>query len=42
MHGVRAVFDYVVLLTAPRREGLRWIEVGDPRLRKADKLVTPR
>jgi hypothetical protein len=41
-HGVRAVFDYVVLLTAPRREGLRWIEVGDPRLRKADKLVTPR
>ena len=26
--------------TAPRREGLRWIEVGDPRLRKADKLQT--
>jgi hypothetical protein len=30
--------DQVMLLTAPRREGLRWIEVGDPRLRKADKL----
>jgi hypothetical protein len=40
--GVRAVLDYVVLVTAPRREGLRWIEVGDPRLRKADKLVTTR
>jgi len=41
-HGVRAVLDYAVLLTAPRREGLRWIEVSDPRLRKADKLVTTR
>src|SRR5262245_32436305 len=41
-HAVRVVLDYVVLLTAPRREGLRWIEVGDPRLRKADKLVTTR
>jgi len=39
---VRVVLDYVVLLTAPRREGLRWIEVSDPRLRKADKLVTTR
>jgi hypothetical protein len=39
-HAVRAVLDYAVLLTAPRREGLRWIEVSDPRLRKADKLVT--
>ena len=35
---VRAGFDYVVDITAPRREGLRWIEVSDPRLRKADKL----
>jgi hypothetical protein len=41
-HAVRAVLDYVVLLTAPRREGLRWIEVSDPRLRKADKLLTTR
>jgi hypothetical protein len=37
---VRAGLDYLVLLTAPRREGLRWIEVGDPRVRKADKLQT--
>lgn len=36
----RAGLDYVVLATAPRREGLKWIEVGDPRLRKADKLHT--
>lgn len=36
----RAGLDYVVLLTASRRDGLRWIEVGDPRLRKADKLQT--
>jgi hypothetical protein len=37
---VRAGFDYLVLLTAARRDGLRWVEVGDPRLRKADKLQT--
>ena len=37
---VRAGLDYLVLLTAPRLEGLRWIEVGDPRVRKADKLQT--
>jgi hypothetical protein len=37
---MRAGLDYLVLITAPRREGLRWIEVGDPRLRKADKLQT--
>jgi cytoskeletal protein RodZ len=41
-YAVRAAVDYVVLLTAPRREGLRWIEVSDPRLRKADKLKTAR
>src|SRR5262245_35312522 len=41
-HAVRAALDYVVLLTAPRREGLRWIEVSDPRLRKANKLPTTR
>ena len=39
---VRASLDYLVLLTAPRREGLWWIEVSDPRLRKADKLKTTR
>jgi hypothetical protein len=36
----RAGLDYVVLITASHRDGLRWIEVGDPRLRKADKLQT--
>ncbi len=36
----RAGLDYVVRLMAPRREGLLWIEIGDPRLRKADKLQT--
>jgi hypothetical protein len=35
---VRTGFDYLLLLTAPRREGLKWLETGDPRLRKADKL----
>jgi helix-turn-helix protein len=37
---IRAGLDYVVVATAPRREGLKWIEVGDPQLRKADKLQT--
>jgi transcriptional regulator with XRE-family HTH domain len=37
---VRAGFDYFMLLTAPRRDGLRWLETGDPRSRKADKLQT--
>ena len=41
-YAVRAALDYVVLLAAPRREGLRWIEVSDPRWRKADKLKTTR
>lgn len=36
----RALLDRIVLLSAPTREGLKWIEVGDPRLRKADKLHT--
>lgn len=35
---VRAGLDYLVLLSAPRRDGLRWVEVSDPRARKADKL----
>jgi hypothetical protein len=36
----RAGFDYLILMTAPRREGLRWLETGDPRSRKTDKLPT--
>jgi len=38
--GARAAMDNILLLTAPRRDGLRWIDVGDPRLRKVDKLQT--
>ena len=37
---VRTGMDYLVVLTAPRRDGLRWIEVSDPRVRKADKMQT--
>ena len=37
---VRSGLDYVLLMTAPRRDGLRWIEVSDPQLRKGDKLQT--
>lgn len=33
-----AGMDLVLLSTAPKREGLKWIEVADPRTRKADKL----
>ncbi|HJZ43917.1 MAG TPA: helix-turn-helix domain-containing protein [Hyphomicrobiaceae bacterium] len=36
----RAGFDYFMLLTAQRRDGLRWLDAGDPRSRKADKLQT--
>ncbi len=32
--------DTVVTAMAPVREGLTWIDVGDPRLRRADKLPT--
>jgi Helix-turn-helix domain len=37
---VRAGLEYMVLLTAPSRDGLRWIDVSDPQMRKADKLQT--
>jgi hypothetical protein len=36
----RAGMDNLVLYSAPRRDGLRWIDVGDPQLRKVDKLQT--
>jgi TIR domain len=35
---VRETWDYFVLNTAARRDGFRWIDVGDPQLRKVDKL----
>lgn len=36
----RAGMDNLVLFSAPRRDGLRWVDVGDPQLRKVDKLQT--
>jgi len=36
----RVGLDLLVLYSAPRRDGFRWIDVGDPRLRKVDKLRT--
>ena len=33
--------DQLLLLTAARREGLRWVDVGDPRVRKAGRLPPP-
>jgi hypothetical protein len=37
---VRSALDFAVLQMAPRRDGLRWVSVGDPRLRKSDMLQT--
>lgn len=40
---VRSFSDFVAEYFAPVREGHRWIDVGDPRSRRADKLrITPR
>jgi hypothetical protein len=36
----RSMLDLVVSATAPTHDGLKWIEIGDPRLRKLDKLPT--
>jgi Helix-turn-helix domain len=35
---LREGLDQLMLLTAPRREGLLWVDVGDPRARKTDRL----
>lgn len=35
---LRASVDGVVALVAPTKDGLTWIDVGDPQIRKADKL----
>jgi hypothetical protein len=39
---LRAGFDGLVQIMAPVRDGLRWVELWDPQLRKADKLQTSR
>jgi hypothetical protein len=41
MHApVKRVVDFAVWQAAPVREGLRWVEHVDPRLRKADRLAS--
>jgi len=35
---VRNIIDLAVLHTSAVKDGLRWIDVGDPRLRKGDRL----
>jgi putative NIF3 family GTP cyclohydrolase 1 type 2 len=35
---VRPGANALIVHLAPWRDGMRWIEVGDPRLRKTDKL----
>ena len=37
---LRGGIEQITSWSAPQREGLRWIEVEDPRSRKADKLAT--
>lgn len=37
-----AMFNALVETMAPVREGLRWVELSDPQLRKSDKLQTSR
>lgn len=39
---MRSATDSMVMIFAPKREGLRWIEVNDPRSRRGDKLQTAR
>jgi hypothetical protein len=35
---VRGAQNYVIVRLAPVRDGLRWIDVPDPRTRRSDKL----
>jgi hypothetical protein len=37
---VRGAQNYVIVRLSPVRDGLRWIDVPDPRTRKGDKLQT--
>lgn len=36
---LRAIVDFATLQAAPVRDGLRWIDIGDPRVRKSDRLT---
>ena len=36
---LQAGLDRMAEMLAPRREGLKWIDVSDPRSRKADRLA---
>ena len=38
----RSAEDYMLWWSAPTREGLKWIEVDDPRSRRTDRLETGR
>jgi hypothetical protein len=38
---VRGAQNYVIVQLAPVRDGLRWIDVPDPRSRRGDKLPSP-
>ena len=35
---IGGIHEYVVVKTSPKRDGLTWIEVDDPRARRSDKL----
>jgi cytoskeletal protein RodZ len=37
---IRGAQNYVIVQLAPVRDGLRWIDVPDPRTRRSDKLQT--
>ena len=39
---VRHAHEFFLVQMAPEREGLRWIEVADPRSRRGDKLQIAR
>jgi hypothetical protein len=39
---VQAIDNYIIWYRAPTRDGLRWIEVDDPRSRRADRLPADR
>lgn len=39
---MRSASDSILMLFAPKRDGLRWIEVEDPRKRRGDKLQIAR